>query len=122
MPRHRHHPRLGVLRIALVFDASVGPRATQPPCQFNSGFSDWLETAKAITQSSARMSNDETGETEESWQERFRDALAQGNAKAVAKTLREVTSLDRSAIEALANLLKPERGTTAPGRPCIHIN
>jgi hypothetical protein len=41
-----------------------------------------------------------------SWQERFRDALAEGDGEAVARVLREVDSLDRSAIEALANLFE----------------
>jgi hypothetical protein len=39
-----------------------------------------------------------------SWQERFRDALSRGDEQAVASALREVDSLDRSGIEALASL------------------
>lgn len=55
------------------------------------------------------MSTDafEFGDAEEAvdlWQERFRDALSEGDEEAVAQALRQVNSLDRSAIEALANL------------------
>ena len=52
------------------------------------------------------MSANADDETEYTWQERFRDALANGNEKAVAKALREVNSLDRSAIEAFASLFE----------------
>jgi hypothetical protein len=48
-----------------------------------------------------------------SWQERFRQALADGDELAVAKALREANTLDRSAIEALVNLF--EGGATDHG-------
>jgi hypothetical protein len=52
------------------------------------------------------MSRDDAEETGYSWEERFRDALSQGSEEAVAKALQKVNSLDRSGIEALANLFE----------------